>query len=134
MSLRRVLASLGFILLLFLPLLAQTQSQEPGVLSQQTQEEQEKAKKELEQKALALLDNVITGASGLKLPENRVAILAMAADLLWAHDEKRARSIFRDAVNTLVEASNDAPADVPGRNNSQWVVFQSRYQTINMVA
>src|SRR5216684_801478 len=104
MYLRPVLASLALNLLLFSPLLAQTPSQEPGALSQQTKEEQEKAKKELEQKALVLLDNVIAGVPSLKLPENRAAILTTSADLLWTHDEKRARSIFRDAVNTLVEA------------------------------
>src|SRR5437870_7922558 len=134
MSLRPVLASLSLNLLLFSSLVAQTPSQEPGAVSQQAKEEQEKAQKENERKALALLDDVITGVPGLKLPENRAAILTTSADLLWMHDEKRARSLFRDAVNTLVEAFNDAPSEVSGRYNSQWVIFQSRYQTISMVA
>ncbi len=64
--------------------------------------EKEAAKqKELEKKTLNLLDEVIGAAWGLKLPANRSYVLATAADLLWPHDEKRARNLFWEALNSL---------------------------------
>jgi hypothetical protein len=70
-------------------------------------DEKEKAQKEderrqeLERKTLAMLDEIAAQALSLKLPENRSLVLANAADLLWTHDEKRARSLFWDALNNL---------------------------------
>ena len=56
---------------------------------------------ELEKKTLTLLNEIASGAYGLKLPENRVFILMNAADLLWASDEKRARNLYWDALNSI---------------------------------
>jgi len=71
--------------------------------------EQEAAKqKELEKKTLNLLDEVIGAAWGLKLPANRSYVLATAADLLWPHDEKRARNLFWEALNSLNLPTNRA--------------------------
>ena len=70
-------------------------------------DEKEKAQKELEQrqelerKTFALVDEIVSGGWGLKLPENRSFIQASAADLLWSHDEKRARILFWDALSSL---------------------------------
>ena len=57
--------------------------------------------KELEKKTIALLNEVASGAWSLKLPENRLFIMSGAADLLWTVDEKRARTIYWDALNAL---------------------------------
>lgn len=57
--------------------------------------------KELEKKTIALLNDVASGAWSLKLPENRLFIMSGAADLLWSVDEKRARTIYWDALNAL---------------------------------
>ncbi len=79
------------------------------------QDANEKAKKEeelrleLSRKARVLVDEVATGALSLKLPENRSFILASAADLMWEHDEKRARNLFWDALNTLALVKPTAP-------------------------
>ena len=70
-------------------------------------DEKEKAKQELERRqqlqrnTLALLDEAVIGAWGLKLPENRSFVLATAADLWWPNDVKRARVLFWEALNTL---------------------------------
>src|SRR5829696_5105712 len=56
---------------------------------------------ELEKKTLALLNEIASGAWGLKLPENRVFIITGAADLLWAFDEKRARNLYWEALNSI---------------------------------
>jgi hypothetical protein len=83
--------------------LAQTDDKDKA--QQQTEKRQE-----LERKTLAMLDEVAAQALSLKLPENRSLILAAAADLLWKYDEKRARSLFWDALNNLV-AGNGAAAE-----------------------
>lgn len=57
--------------------------------------------KELEKKTLALLNDVAAGAWSLKLPENRLFIMSNAADLLWSVDEKRARTLYWDALNAM---------------------------------
>ncbi|PYS23878.1 MAG: hypothetical protein DMF72_07890 [Acidobacteria bacterium] len=76
--------------------------------------------KELEKKTLNLLDEVIGAAWGLKLPANRSYVLATAADLLWPHDEKRARNLFWEALNNLnlpaLQALDETNAKEP--NNS----------------
>jgi hypothetical protein len=70
-------------------------------------DEKEKAEKELaqrqeiEKKTLSLLDETSGAAWSLKLPENRSYVLTKAADLMWPHDEKRARSLFWEALNSL---------------------------------
>src|SRR5688572_5557870 len=58
-------------------------------------------KRELIQKAYTLVDEIAIGAHGLKLPENRSFVLTSAADLLWRHDEKRARALFWDSLNSI---------------------------------
>lgn len=84
--------------------------------------EQEAAKqKELEKKTLNLLDEVISAAWSLKLPANRSYVLATAADLSWPHDEKRARSLFWEALNNL-NLPTYQPLDDPNakeRNKAQ---------------
>jgi hypothetical protein len=79
-----------------------------GDEKEKAQKEDEK-RQELGRKTLGLLDEVATQALSLKLPENRSLVLADAADLLWTHDEKRARSLFWDALNNL--ASPIGPAE-----------------------
>src|SRR6266576_1394101 len=77
-------------------------------------DEKEKAQKEIEQRqalernTLLLLDEVVSGAWSLKVPENRAFVLANAADLLWTRDEKRARNLFLEALNNL-----DLPISMP---------------------
>ena len=101
--------------------------------TKESKEEQEKLQKALEGKALKLLESTMADAQSLKLAENQALFKATGADLLWTRDEKRARSLFQDAVNTLTTAINTSKADSMG-NNNYWILFQSRYQTIQMIA
>src|SRR3712207_353653 len=80
---------------------------EPGQKEQpsQTAEEKEAARKELEKKAVEMLDGVIIDARALRVAENRVRVLTSAADLLWPRDEKRARALFRDVAAAVNEAA-----------------------------
>lgn len=82
------------------PVRAQTERNKPaGANSQKEKEDAER--KEFEKKVLALLNDVAAGAWGLKLPENRLFVMTQTADLLWPFDEKRARTMYWDAANTL---------------------------------
>lgn len=69
------------------------------------EQQQTEKRQELERKTLAMLDEVATQALSLKLSENRSFVLAAAADLMWKHDEKRARSLFWDALNNLISGT-----------------------------
>jgi len=81
---------------------------------QQTEEEK-RAAKELERKALALIDEVVADAMSLSLAKNRVRILTVASDVLWTRDEQRARALVREAMNQAVaylrEAKEKSPQD-----------------------
>src|SRR5689334_17197847 len=102
---RTLLASLAIAPLVFANASAQlpqlSQDSKLPQLGQESKEEKEKAQKELEKKALQLLDDTLQSTQSLKLAENRAVIRAQAADLLWKRDEKRARSLFRDALLEL---------------------------------
>jgi hypothetical protein len=66
------------------------------------QKEKEAAERlELQKKTLALLNEIASGAWGLKLPENRIYIITNAAELLWSFDEKRARNLYWEALNSI---------------------------------
>src|SRR5438477_11691000 len=92
-------------------------------------DEKEKAEKELakrqelEKKTLGLLDEVIGAAWSLKLSENRSYVLSKAADLLWPHDEKRARNLFWEALNSLNLSGNQTlgttPKDPPTNDSAK---------------
>ena len=78
----------------------------------ESKEEKEKAQKELEKKAVALLEQVVSEAALLKLPDNRALLFASAGDVMWKRDEKRARQLFRQSAQEIIQANNAvAPAD-----------------------
>ena len=99
-------------------------------------------RQELEKKTLALLNETAAAAWGLKLPENRLFVMANAGDLMWTFDEKRARTLFWDALNSL---SSLSPA---ARNTSEpsskaeqekmlqryFFVFGLRQRLLNQIA
>jgi hypothetical protein len=66
-------------------------------------------RQELDKKTLALLNEIASGAWGLKLPENRIFIMSSAADLLWAVDEKRARNLYWEALNSITSLNTPMP-------------------------
>jgi hypothetical protein len=63
----------------------------------------EKAGLELEKKGLALLNQVSEEAASLKLPENRIFVLAATGEMLWKRDEKRARRALQLAANEITQ-------------------------------
>lgn len=61
-----------------------------------------------EEKVYALVEDAIARAQTLKLPENRIQFQAMAACLLWPHDEARARTLIRESMTALAALVNSA--------------------------
>src|SRR3989475_4815847 len=59
------------------------------------QRQEEKAK--LEKKATVLLEQVVSEAGALKLPENRIRVQIAAGDMLWDRSATRARGLLSDA-------------------------------------
>lgn len=91
-----------FIVLLFVSnIFAQTSPTE-------SQSDKEKKQKELEKQVLEILDQAVGDAGGLKLPQNRAIVYAIAGDLYWKFDEKHARSLFRDSGNEILAANAEA--------------------------
>jgi len=125
-------AALLFLCLSAFPLYTSAFAQAPPP-AQESKEDREKAQKMLEGKALNLLDSTLAEAQTLKLVENQALFQSVAADLLWTRDEKRARSLFQDAISALTLALN-ASERGRGPDNSYWILAQSRFQTIQTIA
>jgi hypothetical protein len=127
--------SLTLLLLTSPSFLAQTSDAASPPDEQDKQQQNGDAKKELERKTLALLDEIISSTSTLKLPENRALIMSSAADLLWSRDGKRARQIFKDALNGLgtnaLKFDDKMSAEQYG---NYWMLSQQRKEILQLVA
>jgi hypothetical protein len=76
---------------------SQTATAQQSPDPQQQQEEKEK----LEKKATALLEQVVTDSSVLRLPENKIRVQIAAGDMLWDKNPARARGLLSDAAAML---------------------------------
>jgi len=112
------------------------------ICAQQDAAKEAQQRQELEKKTFALVNEIASAAWGLKLPENRVFIMASAADLLWTSDEKRARALYWDALNSInsIAAATAAPGDTPSKSDrdkilqSYFSMFQLRQRLLQQVA
>ena len=99
-------------------------------------------RQELEKKTLALLNEIASAGWSLKLPENRLFVMAGAADLLWPVDEKRARNLYWDALNSInsispaVRSTNENPskADREKIVQAYFSIFRLRQQLLRRIA
>ena len=91
----------------------------PSATAQQTPDpqQQQEEKLKLESKAAALLEQVVTEAQALKLPENRIRVQIAAGDMLWDKSAARARGLFADAGAILSQMMLDL--DRTDRNDVQ---------------
>ena len=99
-----------------------------------TTQEQQEAQKALEQKAFALIEEIIVQAPTLKLTENRVSIQATAADLIWKRDEKRARVIFKQATAGLAQAMSAMDPSDPQYDTLAQALAQLRMSVLDTIA
>ena len=99
-------------------------------------------RQELEKKTLALLNEIASAGWSLKLPENRIFVMANAADLLWPVDEKRARNLYWDALNSInsispaVRSTNEnlSKADREKIFQAYFLIFRLRQQLLRRIA
>jgi hypothetical protein len=109
---RHLLRSLVLIVLLSSATFAQTPATSP---SPQT-DEQRKAQQELQAKALNLLEDVIKDSESFKHAENRIRLKAASANVLWSHDETRARTLFKEAIASFVALLKNQDSDDASAN------------------
>jgi hypothetical protein len=96
--------------------------------------QQPKISKELEQKALVMLDEIIKDAQSFKVAENRLRLKALSASLLWKHDEPRARIYFKETMAGIVDLLNDQNEDDAPRPHIFQGVGQLRREVVQMLA
>ncbi len=138
MTLKRLICSGSLSLLIFSAVAAQqapVTTGRVGVATEPSADESPEAQQALEKRALALLEEVVAETPSLRLAENRIRIQTIAANLLWTHDEERARALFREATNGLnmimsgVEMSDPQQAEM-----AQQIATQLRHELLQMVA
>jgi glucose/arabinose dehydrogenase len=95
-----VLCLIALALVLSTAISAQQEPAKAPAAAKQKEKEAEQ-RQELEKKTRALLHDVASAAWSLKLPENRIFVMTSTADLLWALDEKRARNLYWEAINSI---------------------------------
>jgi hypothetical protein len=145
MTRKQILLSLLLSLLLVSNARAQTPdaptptSQTPATTSAATAQETPKKDTETEKKALVLLDEVIRDSDTLKNTENRIRIKALVGDMLWPHDEKRARALFKESMDALVTLMGNAKDDDDDSemvrfSNSEQVIWKLRREVIFRLA
>jgi ribosomal protein S20 len=126
----RFLFTFAIICLLAIAVFAQPQSRNAVA-----DEKEKKKKEELEQKALVMLDALIEECRGLRLPENRWWVLITAADLLWGRDEKRARTLYSEAISVYTQfASQIVEGSETGSENLRGQLQMMRSQTVQSLA
>jgi hypothetical protein len=79
----------------------------PSQANGQEAEEAKRAREELEKKALAFLEQLISDSTSLTLAENRIYVQARAVELLWRHDETRARSLAREVMSQIAALNSE---------------------------
>ncbi|MBA3632677.1 MAG: hypothetical protein H0W58_07695 [Acidobacteria bacterium] len=85
--------------------------------------EKEKQQKKLELRVLEMLDQAVSDAGILKLAQNRAIVYAIAGDLYWKFDEKRARELFRNSGNDILVANAEAEKDKKNDDDPYAAVF-----------
>lgn len=92
------------------------------------------ARKELEAKALALLEDALAEAQGLKLAENRVRAQTVSAGLLWPRDERAARAAFKAAADGIAALAGGLDPEDPQFFDAARAVLEMRNELAQSVA
>jgi hypothetical protein len=128
MLLRRLISS--FTLGLWLLFTGYALPAGPGGAAGQERQAEQKA---LEQKAFALLEEIIAQAPTLKLVENRVMIQATAAGLIWKQDEAQARTVFKTAIASLAEITSAMDQSDPQYEGIAQTISELRLNLLDII-
>ena len=120
----------SLLVLLILVPVVRPQSPNPSARA----EEEKKIREERHKKALALIDEIVEETRAFKLPENRIRVEMTLTDLLWSRDEKRARSLFKEAAATLGELSLAIDSQGPDSLNQAHIPAQMRQEMLQIAA
>lgn len=101
--------------------------------TQTRQDKTEETRRDTE-KALALLNEVIEDARGLRLTDNRALVQARAADLLWTYDENRARALFKEATENLIEFANGSGDSDSQYEGSEVAFIELRHDLLDKIS
>src|SRR5262249_19750396 len=107
-------------LILLTTVMAFGQTTDPSPSPNDADPEATEKAKEQEKHAVQLLDSAVNDAGSVRLAQNRAIVFAMAGDLYWKFDEKRARALFRNSMGEILNANAEAEADAAAaarRNN-----------------
>lgn len=93
------------------------------------------AKEKLRREA-AFVEQILSDAQNLRLPENRALVYGKIANVLWQTDEKRARRIFQDALNELIAAHGEAETERGSRQQFNNLIYgqSPRWEILNSLA
>jgi hypothetical protein len=94
----------------------------------------EKDKPTPEKKAVALLEQSVGEAAGLKLSENRIYVQISAGDVLWNLDEVRARALFGEAGSGVAELLRRIDPNDRRAGNANRTALELRQQLVMTVA
>ena len=112
---RHLLRTLFLTLLVAAPALAQEEVSPPPPEAARASA----AQQELKLKALGLLEDVIKDSELFRHAENRLRVRAAAANVLWDHDQARARLLFKEVTAGLADLLNNQEAgDEPEHSRS----------------
>lgn len=110
--------SLAMVLLLAAAAFAQKAS------TTESPSEKEKARKELEERVLKMLDQAVGDAQYLRLAQNRAIVYAIAGDLYWKFDEKSARALFRNSANEIIAANAESEKESKESDDPYFSMFE----------
>jgi hypothetical protein len=96
--------------------------------------EQPKLDPETERKALDLVDTLSEQVLNLHASANRIRAQTQVADLLWAKDEKRARTLFNAAITQMANEIAELDYGDPNVYNEMNRIFQLRQELIMRIA
>ena len=88
-----------------------------------------KKKKELDEGIMQMLDRAVADGNALRLSQNKALIYAIAGDLYWKFDEKRARELFRSAASEIITYNTETEKEQAQQNKACAVVFSRQIRT-----
>lgn len=113
---------------------AQEVAPAPAAAQAQAADAAQQAQAEREGKALKLLEEIGAEAAGLRLAENRVRAQAAVAELLWPHDEEKARDTVRAAQASLAALAASLAPDDPRYQQHAQSANNLRREVVSAVA
>jgi hypothetical protein len=125
--------ALVVLLIAFAPIQAQSSNQTSGQ-TQTVTTDQQKAQAAMEEKAMRLVDQVLSDAQSLRLPENRVRVDLSVADMIWVKDEARARTLFAEAGSVLAQMIGSIDVNDRRQFNNMQTITRLRQELVTIAA